>query len=367
MPLEIRQPGIVDRFHGGMLVEPRCHLLAVAAHAVDLAAQRAQVVEDHQRTEGTETRTVVAQRQQLDVEGKVGTQLVRSHAAGNRVAGDDRAGDGHAAAAHGLAQRLHHDVGTVLDGPHEGGRGDRAVNDERQVVAVRDLGQAGNVEETQAGVAGHFAKEQARTGVDLARPFVQIQRVAHPAHLDAALGLVALAEEHEGAAVALGAGDDVHVRRGVPVAATRLLHQERVCRHKDRCHARRRDRGAHFAWIAVAFEQRQRLLEVALCRVGDARISPRRHLVGERRFHVVAVLEVLAGGKVARLDDAALVGQRRLHVVEAVHGDRVELLAAHDRPLARGSLHHLRAARHVRLHAGGKSSCLHSSLLTMNF
>jgi hypothetical protein len=216
----------------------------------------------------------------------------------------------------------------------------------------------------QPGIARHLAKDQARARVDLARPFAQIQRVAHPTDLHAALGLVALAEEHEGAAVASGAGDDVHPRRAVAVAAAALLHQERVGRHKDRRHARRSHRGAHFARVAVAFEQRQRLLQIPLRRVGDARVGPRRHLVGERRLHVVAVLEVLRGGEVARLDDAALIGQRRRHVVDAVHGDRVKALAAHDPALLRRVRRHLCAAGDVLLHAGGINCRLHGLLLS---
>ena len=57
-----------------------------------------------------------------------------------------------AVAAHELGQRVHDDVGAVLDRPAEIGARQRVVDDQRNAVAVRDLGDAGDVADDAAGI-----------------------------------------------------------------------------------------------------------------------------------------------------------------------------------------------------------------------
>ena len=85
-------------------------------------------------------------------------------------------------------------------------------------MTVGQVGERGDVKEGQARIAGHFAEEETRVGVDLGGPFGHVERVAHPTYIHAALDRVALAEEHKGAAIALGADDDI----GARIAATGL-------------------------------------------------------------------------------------------------------------------------------------------------
>lgn len=48
--------------------------------------------------------------------------------------------------AHELGCRMHHDIGTVLDGAQQVGRGERGIHDERQTMTVSDFGPTLEVE-----------------------------------------------------------------------------------------------------------------------------------------------------------------------------------------------------------------------------
>jgi hypothetical protein len=69
-------------------------------------------------------------------------------------------------AAEVLGQRVHDDVGAVLEGPAQVGRGHGVVDDQRHAVAVRDLGQLFEVGDVAERVADRFAEERLGLAVD---------------------------------------------------------------------------------------------------------------------------------------------------------------------------------------------------------
>ena len=146
--------------------------------------------------------------------------------------------------------------------------------------------------------------------------------VLHPAALDVALFHQPDVELLEGAAVALGGGDEV-LRFELVV---RAADQERLHGRHDGRHARGGRAATRLAVEAVAFQQRQRPLVVVGRRIGDPRVAPGGNQVGQRGGHLVGIAVGLRGAHEDRLDDRALVVfDGVLHGVEAMHGDRVEL------------------------------------------
>ena len=69
---------------------------------------------------------------------------------------DDRAADAGAVAAEVLGQRVHHDVGAMLDRPAQVRRGHGVVDDQRHAVVVRDLGDGRDVGHVAGRVAQRF-------------------------------------------------------------------------------------------------------------------------------------------------------------------------------------------------------------------
>ena len=65
---------------------------------------------------------------------------------------DDHAAHGVAVAADELRGRVEHEVGAVIEGPAEVGRGHRVVDDQRHAVALGDLGDRLEIEHDAAGV-----------------------------------------------------------------------------------------------------------------------------------------------------------------------------------------------------------------------
>ena len=217
---------------------------------------------------------------------------------------------------------MHHNVRPHRQRPHQGRRGHGGVHDERCTHGVGQLGHGGNVHQTQAGIAGHFAKNKAGLFVNFLGPFVVVQRIGHPAHLDAPLTAVSFTKKHEAAAVTFGADHNV--------GPWLWISQKGIGGHKNGRHAGTCHAAAHLAIEAVPFQQGERLFQVADSGVGDAAVGPGGHQVGQGGFHVVAVFKMLGRTQVGWLDDAALVGQRGFGIVDTVHGDGVELFGFHD-------------------------------------
>jgi hypothetical protein len=102
---------------------------------------------------------------------------------------------------------MHHDVGAVLDGPAQVGRGHGVVHDQRDAVGVGDGGQGLEVGDVAQRVADRFAVDGLGAGVDQRREGGRVA-VVGKAHLDAELGQ-GVGEQVVGAAVQRGGRDDV--------------------------------------------------------------------------------------------------------------------------------------------------------------
>ena len=168
---------------------------------------------------------------------------------------DDHAAHGVAVAADELRGRVNHEIGAVLEGPAEIGRGQRVVDNERHTVALRDLCDRFEIEHDAAGVGQSLAEEE----LDLVghRPLDifglrHVDEMAGPAEL-----LEAHAELGERAAIEIVGRDEL-----VAALQQRRAHQE-LRRMAGRC----RD-GA-----APVLQRRDPLLEHGDGGVGDARID----------------------------------------------------------------------------------------------
>jgi hypothetical protein len=128
-------------------------------------------------------------------------------------------------AAEVFGQRMHHDVGAVLEGAAEVGRGHRVVHDQRHAGVVRHLRQRGEVDHVAQRVADGFAEQRLGAAVDQRLETFRIAVVGE-AHLDAVLRQ-GVGEQVVGAAVERADRDDVVAGFG-----------NRLDRVGDRRHAR---------------------------------------------------------------------------------------------------------------------------------
>ena len=83
-----------------------------------------------------------------------------------------------------LGERVHGDVGPVLEGVEERGRRDRVVDDERQPVPVRHLGDGLEVVHVALGVPDGLGVEQPGVLVDGPLEVGRVARIDEP-RLDA--------------------------------------------------------------------------------------------------------------------------------------------------------------------------------------
>ena len=152
--LVARQAGIADPRDLRMLREPFGDRLRVVAMALHAQRQRLDAGEDQERVERRERRAHVAQAEHAagDGEGEIAERLVQHDAVVfrarlgqhriallarpvERAAIDDHAADRVAVAAEKLRQRVHDDVGAVVDRLAEVGRRQRVVDDQRHAGA----------------------------------------------------------------------------------------------------------------------------------------------------------------------------------------------------------------------------------------
>jgi hypothetical protein len=73
-----------------------------------------------------------------------------------------------------LGGRVEDQVGAVVEGLHQPGRGEGAVHQQRQAGLVRDGAHGGDVQHVQARVAQRFAEQQPRLGPDGGAPAVDV-------------------------------------------------------------------------------------------------------------------------------------------------------------------------------------------------
>ena len=201
----------------------------------------------------------------------------------SRVTGDHDPSDGEPSGADRLGQRVHHDVGPVLERPHERGRRDRGVHDERDAVAVREIGDLLDVEAGLLGVGWHLAVQKARVVIDDLPPGLDVPRFGHPANLRPALPHPEV-EELIGSAVDLGGGHEVDA---LPWLAG---HREQwLDGLLDGGHAGGRCQRRSVGGASVRLQQGQGLLQVEDGRVVNSRVAPGGDQVTEPRLHLVAV------------------------------------------------------------------------------
>lgn len=158
----------------------------VVADAIHPKGERLYPLEDEEGVEGGQRGAGVAQRddagaadvgggaQGLGVDDAVvaGVGLVQALEAflvlgpGELAGVDDGAADGGAVAAQVLGQRVHDDVGAVLEGAAEIGRGNGVVDDQGDAVVVGDLGDGLDVGDVALRVAEGLDKDGLCLGVD---------------------------------------------------------------------------------------------------------------------------------------------------------------------------------------------------------
>ena len=79
---------------------------------------------------------------------------------------DHSAAQGRAVTAHQLRQRVHDDVGAVLDRAQQDRGRHGVVDDQRNAVAMGDVGERGQVGDVAGGIADALAEHCAGVGID---------------------------------------------------------------------------------------------------------------------------------------------------------------------------------------------------------
>jgi hypothetical protein len=184
---------------------------------------------------------------------------------------DEHAADDDAVAREKLRGRVEHEVGPVLERPHEVGRGERRVDQQRQPVVVRNRGDARNVEHVESRIAERLAEQETRLGANRRAPRVGITRIdERRADSEARKRVI---EEVVRAAVQRPRRDDV--RAGAEQRDDGKMERGLPARRRDRADA--------------ALECCDALLEHGHRWIGDPRVHVPRPLHVEERRRVVAV------------------------------------------------------------------------------
>ena len=186
---------------------------------------------------------------------------------------DDDAADRIAVAADELGQRVHHDVRAVLDRPHQIGRGQRVVDDQRQAVLSSDFGDLLDIHELAAGIGQTFDVDRLGALID---QFVEARRIVDvsPAYIPAE-ALEGRTELVDRAAIKLARGDEV-------VARAHHCVEDQKVRGLTRSRGERR---------RAALEGRETLLQHRLGGIHDAGIDVTERLEAEQRGGVIGVVE----------------------------------------------------------------------------
>ena len=216
---------------------------------------------------------------------------------------DDGAADRIAVAADEFGQRMHDDIGAVFDRPHQIGRGQRVVDDQRQAMLAGDVADLLDVDEDAARIGETFDEDRLGLVVDLAlegRRIICFGPADFPAEV-----LEGMAELVDRAAIKLVGGDEV-------VAG---LHQIVEDEHL------RGVAGGDGKGRGAALERGDAFLEHRLRRVHDARVDVAEGLQPEQRRGMVGVIEDIGGGLVDRRGARA---GRRIRLGAGMDGERVE-------------------------------------------
>ncbi len=316
----VGQAGVVDPLHLGMALEEVRHRQGVVADAVHAQRQGFDALQDQEGIEGRDRRAGVAQRHHAgtaDV-GRGAERFGIDHAVVGHVrrvealeallvgspgefAGiDDDAADAVAMAAEILGQRMHHDVGAVLEGAAQVRRRHRVVHDQRHPGVMGDLRQGGEIDDVAQRVADGLAEQGLGAAVDQRLETFRLAVIGE-AHLDAVLRQ-RVGEQVVGAAVECADRDDVVAGFG-----------DGLDRVGDRRHA-----GSHAQRADAAFQLRHALFQHVGGRVHDARVDVAGDLEVEQVGAVLGVVEGVGGRLVDRHRDRLGGG---IGAVAAMHGD----------------------------------------------
>ena len=295
------QPGIAHPRHLVVAGEELGNGLGVVRMPLHAERQRLAAGEDEERVERRDRRAEVAQAEHAagDGEGEIAEGLAEHHVVVFRprcgehriavrrhpvelAAVDDDAADGIAVAADELGHRVEDDVGAVLEGPAEIGRGQRVVDDERHPCPLGDRSDGLDVGDGAAGIGDRLDEDRLGLRADRILEGGDVVDVA-PLHRPAE-GLERVIELVDRAAIELARGDDLVAR----------LHQ-RVQRDQLRRMAR-----GHGQRRRAAFQRRDALLQHVAGRVHDARIDVAEGLQAEQRRGMVGVVEDVGRGLVDR-------------------------------------------------------------------
>lgn len=216
---------------------------------------------------------------------------------------DDRAAEARAVPAEILRQRMDDDIRAMLERAQQVGRRHRVVDDERQAVAVRDLGERGDIGDVAERIADRFREDRLRPCVDQRVERGRLARVGE-ARRDSVLRQ-RMREQVVGAAVQRA--------RRYDVVARLRDRQDRISDGRlARCERERAD---------AAFERRDALLEHVVGRIHDPRIDVALDLQIEQ---VRAVLRVVERERDRLIDRHRGGARRRIGAIAAVHGEGLE-------------------------------------------
>ena len=126
---------------------------------------------------------------------------------GKAAAVDDRAAERGAVAAEKFRQRMHGDVGAVIERLQQDRGGDRVVDDQRHAMAMRDLRQRLDVADIAGGIADRLGEDRLGVLVDQLLDGVRLVAVGEAG--GDALARQDVAEQGVRGAVELRHGDDV--------------------------------------------------------------------------------------------------------------------------------------------------------------
>ena len=190
------QPRIAHPRHLAMLGEPLRHRQRVVAVPLHAQRQRLDAGKDEEGIERRQRRSHVAQGQHAasDGESKIAESLVQHDAvifrpwlAQHRIAFfarpvegaavDDQPADRVAVAAEKFGQRMHDDVGAIIDRLAEIGRGQRVIDDQRHACVLRDLGDRLDVGDDAARIGDRLDEDRLGFRTDRALEGARCRRV----------------------------------------------------------------------------------------------------------------------------------------------------------------------------------------------
>ncbi len=217
---------------------------------------------------------------------------------------DDRAAQAGAVAAQVLGQRMHHDIGAVLERAQQEWRGHGVVDDQRHARGMRYLGDRGDVRDIPARVANGFDEHSLRAFVDERGKRSRVCRVGK-ARSDAVLRQ-GMRQQVEAAAIQRAGRHDVVAGLGDGLDG---IGDGRLSRGQRQC-------------TDAAFQRGQALFQHVGGGVHDAGVDVARHLQVEQVRAVLGVIEGVGHGLVDRHRHRT---RGRVGTVAAVHGQGFQL------------------------------------------